>query len=83
MNYTPVVSLNSNPDGIIHKYAMGFHSKTFDQLVEDVKTLLKNERLREEFGMSGRKYVEREHDITKIIDKYIEVFKDVGGALNG
>ena len=77
MNYTPVVSLHSDPDGIISKYEMGSHSKTFDQLVENVKTLLKNEALREVMGMNGRGYVEREHDITKIISKHIEVFKQV------
>jgi glycosyltransferase involved in cell wall biosynthesis len=77
MNYTPVISLHSDPDGIIYKYNMGFHSKTFDQLVEDVKTLLNNEALREEMGVNGREYVEREHDITKIISKHIEVFRQV------
>ena len=77
MNYTPVVSLHSNPDGIISKYEMGSHSETFDQLVEDVKTLLKNEALREEMGVNGRKYVEREHDITKLVGKHIEVFEHV------
>ena len=57
------------------KNGLGFHSKTFDQLIEDVKTLLKNEALREEMGVSGRKYVEQEHDITKNIREYIEVFE--------
>lgn len=83
MNYTPVVSLNSNPDGIINNYKMGFHSGTFEQLVDDVRTLLKNESLREEMGMNGRKYVEREHDITNIIDKHIEVLKQLGEKVNG
>ena len=73
MNYTPVVSLRSDPDEIICRYNMGFHSKTFDQLVEDVKTLLETEALREEIGVNGRKYAEEAHDITKIISKYIEV----------
>ena len=77
MNNSPVVSLNADPDGIIYKYKMGFHSKTFDLLAEDVKTLLKNEALREEMGMNGRQYVEREHDITNIIGKYSEVFDHV------
>ena len=75
MNYTPVVSLHSDPDEIICEFKLGFHSKTFNQLVEDVKTLLKNERLREAMGVNGRKYVESEHDITKIISKHIAVFE--------
>ncbi|TFH47247.1 MAG: glycosyltransferase [ANME-2 cluster archaeon] len=83
MNYTPVVSLNSDPDGIIFKNRMGFHSKTFDQLVKDVKILLKDEALREEMGINGRKYVEREHDIKNIIGIHINIFKKLLGESDG
>lgn len=63
---------------------MGFQSKTFNKLVEDIKLLLKNRQLCEEMGRNARRYVEREHDITKIINKYIEVFKPVlGDRLDG
>lgn len=75
--HTPVVSLNVDPDEIICKYKLGFHSKRFEQMVEDVKTLLKDETLREERGMNGRKYVEREHDIKKIVKKYIRLFEEI------
>ena len=75
MHYVPVVSLNADPDELICENGLGFRSKTFDQLIEDVKTLLKNEALREDMGVNGRKYVEREHDITKNIREYIEVFE--------
>ena len=78
MNYTPVVSLGDNSDEVICRYNMGFHSKMFNQLVEDVKTLLKNEKLREEMGVNGRKYVESEHDITDIIREYIKLFNHLG-----
>jgi glycosyltransferase involved in cell wall biosynthesis len=78
MYYTPVVSLGDNSNEVIRRYNMGFHSKTFNQLIEDVKTLLKNEALREEMGMNGRKYVEREHDIPHIVREYIELFNRVG-----
>lgn len=77
MHYVPVVSLNADPDELIYKNKMGFHSKTLNQLVEDVKRLLKNEQLREETGRNARQYVEREHDITNIIGEYIEVFEHV------
>lgn len=75
--YTPVISLNADPDGIICKYKLGFHSRTFEQMVNDVKTLLMDEKLREEMGMNGREYVEREHDIKKVVEKYAKVFKGV------
>jgi glycosyltransferase involved in cell wall biosynthesis len=75
--YTPVVSLNVDPDEIICRYKLGIHSCTFEQMVRDVKTLLKDEKLREKMGMNGRIYVEREHDIKKIVKKYAEIFVDV------
>jgi glycosyltransferase involved in cell wall biosynthesis len=74
MNYTPVVTLNSDPDEIICRYRLGLHSKTFNQLVEDVRALLEDEPLRRQMGENGRQYVEENHDINNIIKQYIEVF---------
>jgi glycosyltransferase involved in cell wall biosynthesis len=74
MHCVPVVSLHSDPDGIISKYRLGFHSKTLEQLVEDIKTMLANQALRQEMGENGRRYVEREHNIASVVGKYIEVF---------
>ena len=73
--YTPVVSLNVDPDEIICKYKLGFHSRTFEQMVEDVKLLLEDEKLMKERGMNGRKYVEREHDLKKTVEEYIKLFE--------
>jgi len=74
MNNTPVVSLGDNSDEVMCRHNMGFHSKTFNQLVEDVKILLKDEALREEMGVNGRRYIESEHDLTHIVREYIELF---------
>jgi glycosyltransferase involved in cell wall biosynthesis len=73
--YTPVVSLNTDPDEIICKHKLGFHSGTFEQMVEDVKLLLIDDKLRAEMGMNGRRYVEKEHDIEKIVTEYVELFQ--------
>lgn len=75
--YTPVVSLNVDPDEIICKNTLGFHSRTFEQMVEDVKLLLENEGLREEMGKNGRRYVGQEHDIKRIVEQYKIIFKDL------
>jgi glycosyltransferase involved in cell wall biosynthesis len=77
MHSLPVVSLNADPDEIICKYKLGFHSKNFNQLVKDVKNLLRNEPPRDQMGENAREYVEREHDIRKTIKKYIEIFKKI------
>jgi len=76
-HYTPVISLNVDPDGIINKNRLGFCSKTFKQLVSDVNRLLKDEALRKKMGENGRKYVEKEHDIQEITKKYIKAFEEI------
>jgi len=74
MHYVPVVSLSADPDEIICNWRLGLHSETFHQLVEDVKILINNETLREEMGVNGRAYVESEHDVTKNVLEYVDVF---------
>jgi glycosyltransferase involved in cell wall biosynthesis len=71
------VSLNVDPDEIICTYNLGFHSGTFNQMVQDVKRLLEDEKLREELGQNGRRYVEREHNIEAIADKYVKILQHV------
>lgn len=76
-HYVPVVSLNVDPDEIICKYSLGYHSKTFEILIENVKTLLQNERIREFMGRNGRKYLEKEHEIGKVVDNYLKFFDEM------
>ncbi len=76
-NRTPVVSLNVDPDGIIKKESIGFHSCTFDQLVKDVSTLTTDKQLCRKMGEKARRYIEKEHDIKTITKKYIKLFADV------
>jgi glycosyltransferase involved in cell wall biosynthesis len=78
MNYMPVVSLNADPDGLICKNKLGFHSKTFDQLIEDVNKLLNNKQLREEIGRNAIQYVRKEHDVANVIKEYIDLFDHIG-----
>lgn len=73
----PVVSLNVDPDGIISKYKLGFHSKTFDKMLDDTKTLLNDKELLETMGKNGRKYVEENHDIRKIADQYEDMMENL------
>jgi glycosyltransferase involved in cell wall biosynthesis len=77
--YTPVVSLNSDPDEVICRYRLGFHSKNFEQMVKDISLLLNNKELREEMGRNSRKYVVEEHDIQKIVAQYVALFRELAG----
>jgi len=75
-NYIPVVSLSFDPDEIICKHKLGFHSEDFDNLVKNTYTLLKNKSLRKKMGIEGRKYVEKEHNISNILEKYEKIFNE-------
>jgi len=77
VHYVPVVSLNVNPDGIITKNKIGFHSRNFEQMLKDVKRLAQDGELREEMGNNSRKYVERDHNIKKIVREYIKLFESL------
>ena len=77
MREVPVVSLNVDPDDVIKKNNIGFHSKTFEQMVKDVRFLIKHSEIRKEMGKRAREYAVREHDINKIIPKYIDVFENL------
>jgi glycosyltransferase involved in cell wall biosynthesis len=77
MHYTPVVSLNVDPDDVIRNENLGFCSGSFKQLVLDVTHLLNDKNLRTTMGENGRRYVEKEHDIKKTVAKYFAIFEDL------
>lgn len=70
INSIPVISLSVDPDEIICNKKLGLHSKTFQQLIQDIKTIMFNDNLRIEMGMNGKKYVEQNHDLKKIVDQF-------------
>lgn len=75
--YTPAVSLNSDPDGVIGHRKLGFYSRGFEQMAKDVKLLVKDEKLRAEMGANGRRYVKEEHDVRKVVKQYTDLFKQL------
>lgn len=76
-HYTPVASLSVDPDRIIRNEKVGLCSGTFEQLVTDVITLLRNKRLRKTMGEKARKYTEKEHNVRKVVKEYIEIFEHI------
>lgn len=77
MNCTPVVSLNADPDGSISKFKLGFHSGTITVLNEDLKKLLEDDNLRQKMGCNGREYVEKNHNIEDVVNKYVKLFNQL------
>jgi len=74
MRKTPVITMNCDPDNIIKKHKIGFHSGSFEQLVKDVRYLIENEDERKEMGKISREYAVENHDMARIRKKYFELF---------
>lgn len=74
-NKVPVISLNFDPDCIIHKNRLGLNCNNFNELIENTQKMIKNNSLREEMGINGFNYVSREHSINKIMSEYENAFK--------
>jgi len=72
--YTPVVSLNIDPGEIICRNKLGFHSRTFEQMILDVRRLLENEQLRQKLGENGWRYAKQEHDLNTVVEQFVELF---------
>jgi glycosyltransferase involved in cell wall biosynthesis len=76
-SFTPVLSLNVDPDEVICKEKLGFHSGNFTQMIIDLDSLLKKDDLRQQLGLNGRHYVEKEHNIDQVIGQYIDLFERI------
>jgi len=75
LNRIPVIALNHNPDNILTEMKIGFHSKTFLQLVEDVKLLVNNEELRTNMGKNAQKYAQKVYTTTNFDDLVLLINK--------
>lgn len=70
-----IASLNVNPDDFLTRYSCGVVcGGSMEHLVEGLAKLLDKDRYIE-IGQNGRKYVEDNHDITKIIELYKKAFE--------
>jgi glycosyltransferase involved in cell wall biosynthesis len=54
-------------------------SATKDDLVEKLRPLVDSFELRKQLGADGRRYVERVHDLDKVADRFIELYRTVLG----
>ncbi len=70
----PTVTLQNDPNEIISRHKLGFHSKTVEQMAGDIRRLYEDESLRRTMGNRAREYFAREHDIKTIIHQYIALF---------
>ena len=59
-----------DPDEVICRYNLGFHVKSFSELVEKTSILVTDRALRSEMGLSIRRYVEKDHNIENTASEY-------------
>jgi glycosyltransferase involved in cell wall biosynthesis len=48
-----------------------------DDLVEKLSPLVESFELRKRLGEEGRSYVERVHDLEKVADRFIEIYRSI------
>ncbi|MHC5059871.1 MAG: glycosyltransferase family 4 protein [Planctomycetota bacterium] len=75
---TPILSLNVNPDGFLDKNKCGMCACGDWQRFVDMFEQLLDEETAERYGDNGRRYAERKHDITKVIEEYKAIFRRLG-----
>ncbi|MCF6235458.1 MAG: glycosyltransferase family 4 protein [Gammaproteobacteria bacterium] len=65
MREIPVVSLNVNPDQIFDRQSpsIGFHTKTYENLVEKVRLLIRDQEMRISMGKNAKKYALKTHSL--------------------
>lgn len=54
-----------------------FVRRHLSKMVKDVGLLLENEDLRKDMGTNARRCVEREHDMTKIAQQYVNLIENL------
>ncbi len=78
-NSTAILSLAVDPDGFIEKNACGVCCKDDpSKLQHGLDFLLERDRF-VEIGQSGRQYAENNHDVSKIVEEYKMLFRELVG----
>ena len=74
---TPILSLNVNPDGFLNEYNCGLCANGDWELFVDMLKQILNRETAHKLGNNARKYVEENHDITKIVEQYKSCFNQI------
>lgn len=74
MREVPVVSLNVDPNNVLERYRIGFHSKSFEQLTYDVAALIEKKKMRKEMGRRACEYAAKNHSIENMVEQLKRAF---------
>jgi glycosyltransferase involved in cell wall biosynthesis len=71
---TAILSLKVNPDGFLDRFSCGFcASGDWNKFADSLKELVRDD-LHLRIGENARKYVQENHDIGRVIDRYKDCF---------
>jgi len=73
---TPYISF-VDPDEVICRYKLGFHVRSFPELVQKTELLVKDSHLEREIGANIRSYVEKEHNLEDTVSEYDELLRSL------
>ena len=76
MNRVPYISF-VDPDEVICRYELGYHVRSFQELVEKTALLVRDGELRAKMGSNNRHYVEMNHDIEKTVSEYDHLLRSL------
>jgi glycosyltransferase involved in cell wall biosynthesis len=71
---TPVIALTTDVDENICKHRLGFHSHTFQQMIEDAQKI-SDKKVWNALSKNAQDYFRNNHDIAKQIEKYKPLLK--------
>jgi glycosyltransferase involved in cell wall biosynthesis len=80
---TPVISLETDPGGVIVREGLGRLSGSFERMVEDVAWFVGNDREREAAGKRARAYAEKHHGMRTQGDVIERFFLDAARGRPG
>jgi len=75
----PVISISTDPDGLISQNQLGYCVNSVQEAVANLKILAEDEILRSEISQRARLYIAETHDIDKIIPRYQYLFSRLMG----
>ncbi len=78
MGRTPIISLRVNPDKFITKNNLGYCANgNFSTMVDQIKNILSNQKDWQEKSNNALKYVQKNHDIKVIGEKWAEIIDNL------
>jgi glycosyltransferase involved in cell wall biosynthesis len=80
MNAAPVVTVRVDPDELICRERLGYHSGTCDQAARDIAKLVNNSTLRTQMGERCRTYAIKHLHIEATVDSNLRLYEQLLGT---